>query len=135
MDHRHRRCGRRRWRNLGSRRAAAVDSDGESAGLSVPFRTGDRCSYLFRRFPLMLLFIIFCPITAAILIMAGAPARKTALIAAMLALATALFLLGSLPVWQGDFQQVTSFSISSGRDWGFTTGLSGLIMGKGFVRT
>jgi NADH-quinone oxidoreductase subunit M len=76
----------------------------------------------------MLLFIIFCPITAAILIMAGAPARKTALIAAMLTLATALFLLGSLPVWQGDFQQVTSFSISSEWHWGFTTGLDGLSM-------
>ena len=76
----------------------------------------------------MLLFIIFCPISAAILIMAGAPARKTALIAAMLTLATALFLLGSLPVWQGDFQQVTSFSISSEWHWGFTTGLDGLSM-------
>jgi NADH-quinone oxidoreductase subunit M len=76
----------------------------------------------------MLLFIIFCPITAAILIMAGAPARKTALIAAMLTLATALFLLGSLPVWRGDFQQVTSFSISSEWHWGFTTGLDGLSM-------
>jgi len=76
----------------------------------------------------MLLFIIFCPITAAILIMAGAPARKTALIAAMLTLATALFLLGSLTVWQGDFQQVTSFSISSEWHWGFTTGLDGLSM-------
>jgi NADH-quinone oxidoreductase subunit M len=76
----------------------------------------------------MLLFIIFCPVTAAILIMAGAPARKTALIAAMLTLATALFLLGSLPVWRGDFQQVTSFSISSEWHWGFTTGLDGLSM-------
>jgi NADH-quinone oxidoreductase subunit M len=76
----------------------------------------------------MLLFIIFCPITAAILIIAGAPARKTALIAAMLTLATALFLLGSLPVWQGDFQQVTSFRISSEWHWGFTTGLDGLSM-------
>jgi NADH-quinone oxidoreductase subunit M len=76
----------------------------------------------------MLLFVIFCPIIAAILIMAGAPARKTALIAAMLTLATALFLLGSLPVWQGDFQQVTSFSISSEWHWGFTTGLDGLSM-------
>jgi NADH-quinone oxidoreductase subunit M len=76
----------------------------------------------------MLLFVIFCPITAAILIMAGAPARKTALIAAMLTLAAALFLLGSLPVWQGDFQHVTSFSISSEWHWGFTTGLDGLSM-------
>jgi len=56
----------------------------------------------------MLLFVIFCPIIAAIMIMAGAPARKTALAASVLTLAITLFLLGFLPVWQGDFQQVTS---------------------------
>src|SRR4029077_963178 len=128
MDHRHRRRGRRRCRNLGSRRAAAVDSDGKSAGLSVPFRIGDRCPYLFRRFPLMLLFIIFCPITGAILIMAGAPARKTALIAAMLTLATALFLLGSLPVWRGNFHQGVSIRISREWHWGFPAGLDALSM-------
>ncbi len=43
----------------------------------------------------MVLFIIFCPIIAAILIMAGAPARKTALAASVLAFAAALFLLVS----------------------------------------
>ena len=76
----------------------------------------------------MLLFVIFCPIVAAILIMAGAPARKTALAASVLTLAITLFLLGFLPVWQGDFQQVTSFSISPEWHWSFTTGLDGLSM-------
>jgi NADH-quinone oxidoreductase subunit M len=76
----------------------------------------------------MVLFIIFCPIVAAILIMAGMPARKTALVASMLTLAITLFLLGSLPVWQGDFQHVTSFSISPEWHWSFTTGLDGLSM-------
>src|SRR5947208_8603917 len=76
----------------------------------------------------MVLFIIFCPIVAAILIIAGLLARKTALVASMLTLAITLFLLGSLPVWRGDFQQVTSCSISP--DWHlcFTTGLVGLSM-------
>ena len=76
----------------------------------------------------MLLFVIFCPIVAAILIMAGAPARKTALAASMLTLAITLFLLGSLPVWQGDYQHVTSFSISPDWHLSFTTGLDGLSM-------
>jgi len=76
----------------------------------------------------MLLFVIFCPIVAAILIMAGAPARKTALAASVLMLATTLFLLGFLPVWQGDYQHVTSFGISPEWHWSFTTGLDGLSM-------
>jgi hypothetical protein len=41
----------------------------------------------------MVLFVIFCPIIAAILIMVGAPARKTALAASILTFAVALFLL------------------------------------------
>src|SRR5947208_1223325 len=76
----------------------------------------------------MVLFIIFCPIVAAILIIAGLLARKTALVASMLTLGITLFLLGSLPVWRGDFQQVTSFSISPEWHWSFTTGLDGLSM-------
>jgi len=76
----------------------------------------------------MVLFVIFCPTIAAILIMAGAPARKTALVASMLTLAAALFLLGSLRGWQSDFQHVTSFNISSEWHWSFTTGLDGLSM-------
>ncbi len=76
----------------------------------------------------MLLFVIFCPIVAAILIMVGAPARKTALVASMLTLAITLFLLGSLQGWQRDYQHVTSFSISPDWHLSFTTGLDGLSM-------
>src|SRR5438067_6880214 len=76
----------------------------------------------------MVLFIIFCPIVAAILIIAGLPARKTALVASMLTLGITLFLLCSLPVLRVDFQQVTSFSISPECHWSFTTGLDGLSM-------
>src|SRR5213596_3195279 len=74
----------------------------------------------------MVLFIIFCPIIAAILIMAGAPARKTALVASVLAFAAALFLLISFRGTQRGFQYVTSFSISPEWHLSFTTGVDGL---------
>ena len=74
----------------------------------------------------MVLFIIFCPIIAAILIMIGAPARKTALAASGLTLAATLFLLASFQPAQRDFQHVTSFSISPEWHLSFTTGLDGL---------
>ena len=60
----------------------------------------------------MLLFIIFCPIVAAILIMAGAPARKTALVASILTLITALIAFVLFERDQGGFQYVSSFTIS-----------------------
>lgn len=74
----------------------------------------------------MVLFIIFCPIIAAILIMVGAPARKTALAASVLAFAAALFLLVSFDRGQHDFQHVTSFTISPEWHLNFTTGIDGL---------
>src|SRR5881398_835752 len=74
----------------------------------------------------MVLFIIFCPIIAAILIMAGAPARKTALVASVLAFAVALFLLAFFDQSQRDFQHVTSFTISPDWHLSFTTGIDGL---------
>jgi len=74
----------------------------------------------------MVLFIIFCPIVAAILIMAGAPARKTALGASVLAFAAGLFLLVFFDRGQHGFQQVTSFVISPEWHLGFTTGVDGL---------
>jgi NADH-quinone oxidoreductase subunit M len=76
----------------------------------------------------MLLFIVFCPIIAAILIMAGAPARKTALAASLLTLAMTLLVLASFETWQRDFQHVTSFSISPDWHLSFTMGLDGLSM-------
>jgi NADH-quinone oxidoreductase subunit M len=74
----------------------------------------------------MVLFTIFCPIVAAVLVMLGAPARKTGLAAAAMTFAAALFLFGSVGHGQGEFQYVTSFNISP--EWGlnFTTGVDGL---------
>jgi NADH-quinone oxidoreductase subunit M len=74
----------------------------------------------------MVLFIIFCPIVAAILNMAGAPARKTALVASVLLFGTGLFLLASFDPGQRDFQHVTSFTIAPEWHLSFTTGIDGL---------
>ena len=74
----------------------------------------------------MVLFIIFCPIIAAILIMAGAPARKTALGASLLAFAAVVVLLVSFDRGHHDFQHVTSFTISPEWHLSFTTGIDGL---------
>src|SRR5216117_885356 len=76
----------------------------------------------------MVLFIIFCPLVAAILIMVGAPARKTALTASVLTLAITLLLLASFQGPQRDFQHLTSFSLSPEWHLSFTTGLDGLSM-------
>ncbi len=74
----------------------------------------------------MLPFIIFCPIIAAILIMAGVPARKTALVASILTLVMTLLAFTLFEGGQRGFQDVTSFTISA--DWGlnFAVGLDGL---------
>jgi len=74
----------------------------------------------------MVLFLIFCPIVAAVVIMLGAPARKTALAASFLTFAVALFLFASLDHGNADFQHVTSFSISPEWRLSFTTGVDGL---------
>src|SRR5438067_12714892 len=74
----------------------------------------------------MVLFVIFCPIVAAVLAMIGAPARKTALAASVLTFAAAAFLFASLHHSPGDFQHVTSFSISPEWRLSFTTGVDGL---------
>jgi len=74
----------------------------------------------------MVLFIIFCPIVAAILIMAGVPGRKTALIASALVLAIGLFIFASFDRSQPGFQRVTSLSILPEWHLNFTTGVDGL---------
>ena len=76
----------------------------------------------------MLLLVIFCPIVAAIVIMVGAPARKTALAASVLTLAITLLLLASFQGSQRDFQYVTSLSLSPEWHLSFTTGVDGLSM-------
>jgi NADH-quinone oxidoreductase subunit M len=74
----------------------------------------------------MVLFTIFCPLVAAVLIMLGAPARKTALGASILTCAAALFLFASSDQNAAGFQYVTSFSISPEWRLSFTTGVDGL---------
>src|SRR5437660_344577 len=113
---------------MGNRRALTAGSRRKSAGISVPVLLGNRRSHLFRCFPLMLLLVIFCPIVAAIVIVAGAPARKMALVASVLTLATTLLLLASFQGSQRDFQHVTSLSLSPEWHLSFTTGLDGLSM-------
>jgi NADH-quinone oxidoreductase subunit M len=75
----------------------------------------------------ILLFIVFCPLAAALAILIGAPARRTALWAAGFTLAaTLLAYLGGFEAGQRGFQLVTSYPISS--DWriNFTLGVDGL---------
>src|SRR5207247_11415012 len=113
MDHRCRRGGRKQSRNLGRRRSFAAGSSRKSPSLCVPVWLGYGRAHLRRYFPLMVLFIIFCPIIAAILIMVGAPGRKTALSASVLTFAAARFLLGSFGYALADFQHIPMFTVSS----------------------
>ena len=75
---------------------------------------------------MLLLLIIFCPIVAAILILAGAPPRKTGLVAAGLTFLFTISLLLQFAWWQPGFQFVTSFTISEDWQIHFATGLDGL---------
>ena len=63
----------------------------------------------------MLLFLVLCPLFAAVLIMVGAPARLTALIAAIVNLIAILALLSVFNHAASGFQFVSSFVVSS--DW------------------
>src|SRR6266487_757458 len=126
MDHRHWRGRRNEWRDVGDRRAVTAGPGGKSASLPAPVWLGHRRAHLLHGFPLMVLFIIFCPIVAAILIMIGAPARRTALTACVLTFATTLLLLASFQLGQRDFQQVTSVSIAPEWHLSFTIGIDGL---------
>jgi NADH-quinone oxidoreductase subunit M len=74
----------------------------------------------------MLLFLVLVPILAAILIIAGAPARLTALIAAILNLGVSLVLFALFDRTVGGFQFTASFLVSA--DWRihFALGIDGL---------
>src|SRR6202030_368857 len=74
----------------------------------------------------MLLFLVLCPIVAAILIIAGAPARMTALVAAISNFFVTLILLSRFDQVAGGFQFVSSFVVSA--DWRihFALGVDGL---------
>ena len=74
----------------------------------------------------MLLLIIFVPLTAAVAILAGAPARKTALAASIFTLAVTLLAFALFDATAHGFQHVVSVTISP--EWGlkFAVGLDGL---------
>ena len=74
----------------------------------------------------MLLFLVLCPIAAAIIIIVGAPARLTALVAAIANLFVTLIVLGRFDRVAGGFQFVSSFLVSA--DWRihFAFGVDGL---------
>jgi NADH-quinone oxidoreductase subunit M len=74
----------------------------------------------------ILLFIVFCPIVAALAILLGAPARRTALWAAGLTLGAVALAYVGFEAGQRGFQFVSSYPISS--DWriNFTLGVDGL---------
>ena len=75
---------------------------------------------------MLLLFIVLCPIASAALIMIGAPARGTALFAAIATLLTSILAFVLFDGNSRDFQHVSSFTVSP--DWGinFSVGLDGL---------
>jgi NADH-quinone oxidoreductase subunit M len=83
----------------------------------------------------MVLFVIFCPVIAAILIMVGAPARKMALAASMLMFAATLFLVATFDEARSNFYFVTSFTISPDWHLSFTTGLDGLSLAMVLLAT
>src|SRR5207302_8597298 len=74
----------------------------------------------------MLLFLVLCPIVAAILILVGTPARLTALIAAIANLLVALLIFARFDRVAAGFQFVTSLIVSG--DWRihFALGVDGL---------
>ncbi len=75
---------------------------------------------------MILLFVVLFPLAAALAILLGAPARKTALWSTGLTLGATLLLYFAFEAGQGGYQMVTSFPVS--RDWNinFTLGLDGL---------
>src|ERR1043166_3885349 len=74
----------------------------------------------------MIPLIIFVPLVAAVAILVGAPARKTALTASIFTLGVTLLTLALFNGSARGFQQVVSVPISA--DWGlnFAVGLDGL---------
>ena len=74
----------------------------------------------------MLLFLVLCPIVAAILILAGTPARLTALIAGIANLLVTFVIFAGFDRISGGFQFISSFVVST--DWRihFALGVDGL---------
>ena len=74
----------------------------------------------------MLLFLIFCPLVAAMLIIAGAPARKLALMASLVMLAAAAALFAQFAPLERNFQFVSSLPVLTDWHLSFTVGVDGL---------
>lgn len=74
---------------------------------------------------MILLFIVLFPILAALAILLGAPARRTAVFVAAFTVTATLLLYSGFETGQRGFQMVTSYPISS--DWkiNFTLGIDG----------
>jgi NADH-quinone oxidoreductase subunit M len=76
---------------------------------------------------MILLFIVLFPIVAALAILLGAPARRTALWAAGLTLgATLLIYFSGFEAGQHGYQMVSSFPVSADWNINFTIGIDGL---------
>jgi NADH-quinone oxidoreductase subunit M len=76
---------------------------------------------------MILLFVVLFPIAAALAILLGAPARRTALWSAGITLGATLFLcLGFEGAARGGYEMVTSFPVSSDWNINFTLGIDGL---------
>ncbi|MDP9186032.1 MAG: NADH-quinone oxidoreductase subunit M [Verrucomicrobiota bacterium] len=74
----------------------------------------------------MLLFLVLCPIIAAIVIIAGSPARLTALLAAISNLFVILVILARFDRIAAGFQFVSSFVVSADWQIHFAFGVDGL---------
>ena len=74
---------------------------------------------------MILLFIVFCPIVAAVLILLGTPARRTALIGSGLTLAATVAAFLGFQQARG-FNYVTTFPVSSEWRLNFSLGVDGL---------
>jgi NADH-quinone oxidoreductase subunit M len=75
---------------------------------------------------MILLLIVLFPILAAVAILLGAPARKTALWSAGLILGATLFLYLGFEADQRGYQMVMSFPVSADWNINFTLGIDGL---------
>jgi NADH-quinone oxidoreductase subunit M len=75
---------------------------------------------------MLLVFLVLCPIVGALIVLAGAPARVTAMCTAMLELVAVVALLALSTPALGGFEHVLTLPISS--EWGlnFTLGVDGL---------
>src|SRR5207248_1679813 len=121
-----RRSPRSQRRQLRTWRAPAIVSGRQSSGLRISIWVRDRGAHLLHPLPLMLLFLVLCPVIAAILIIAGAPARLTALVATISNLFVTLILLSRFDQIAAGFQFVSSVVVSA--DWRihFAFGVDGL---------